>query len=84
MNYNKEMVQQALSELATEFENQQEGQKETLSRTFVAKRVRDTATHIERSQNALFSQIKKIDSFDNKLNSLMSSLGMDFNKICKE
>ena len=83
MNYNKKLVQDALSQLATEFENDPEGQNKMISATFIAKRIRDTATNIERS-NEYFKKIKPFEDMDKRLDILLRSLGMDSDSIFKE
>jgi|3_EtaG_2_1085321.scaffolds.fasta_scaffold06217_2 hypothetical protein len=81
MNYSKDKVQQALRELATELEEQQ---NKLVPAKVIAKKVRTIATELEREHNSLFAHIKPIESFDKNLDLLMDKLGMDFDKICKD
>ncbi len=82
-HYSKDKVQQALSELATYFENASENQNKNISATFIAQKIRDTANDIERSQNSLFNKIKPFEDFDKKLSVLLDGLGMDSKSILK-
>ena len=81
MNYSKDKVQQALKELATELEEQQ---NKLVPAKAIAKKVRTIATELERFHNSHFAHIKPIESFDKNLDLLMDKLGMDFDKICKD
>ena len=81
MNYSKDRVQQALRELATELEEQQ---NKLVPAKAIAKKVRTMATELEREHNDIYQRIKPIESLDKGLSTLMDKLGMDFDKICKD
>ena len=81
MTYSKDRVQQALRELATELEEQQ---NKLVPAKAIAKKVRTMATELERFHNDIYQTIKPIESFDKGLSTLMDRLGMDFDKICKD